>query len=247
MARPILARSWYVLTAFATLALAAGEPERGLDVVRPTVQLRNGEKRGSGTIIASVAGDTLILTAAHVVKGASDLTVELHRHNLGFSSTGLTEGGGWPRLVKAKVVAADPDSDVALLRVGGMVALPHVARFDPSATLPARGDVLTSVGIDRTLFLTRWQTSAQGTAMIDIHQGDGGPRPFTVVTRYPEHGRSGGGLYRSDGAVVGVCTGQLSLKPGTPKVGVFASVVSIRRLLEGQGLVKTAVTPAGKP
>lgn len=213
---------------------------RGPDVVRPTVQLRNGEKRGSGTVIVSVPGTTLILTAAHVLKGGTEATVELHRHNLGLASTsaGLTEGGGWPRLVKGAVVARDPAGDVALVKVTGMVALPHVARFDPDAASPRPGELVTSVGIDRGLHLTRWQTGVQGTAVIDIHQGGDGARPFTVVTRFPELGHSGGGLFRADGTIVGVCTGQLSIRPGTPKVGVFASFESVRRLLEGYGLLK---------
>jgi hypothetical protein len=120
-----------------------------------------------------------------------------------------------------------------------MVALPHVARFDPGAQEPATGDELTSVGIDRTLFLTRWRTTVQGTALVDIGKG-GGPRRFIVTTRYPEHGRSGGGLYRGDGAVVGVCVGQVNLRPGQPKVGIFASVESIHRLLHENGLDRAA-------
>jgi S1-C subfamily serine protease len=204
-------------------------------VIRPTVQIRNGKLRGSGTILASIPGETLILTAAHVVHDATGLKVELHRHNLGGPMGGLTEGGGWPRLVPATLVAADTAADVAVVRVAGMVALPHVARFDPGAREPAEGDVLTSVGIDRTLFLRRWQTTARGTAMVDIGKG-GGSRRFILTTRYPDHGRSGGGLYREDGAVVGVCVGQLSLRAGEPKVGLFASMESIRRLLHDNGL-----------
>ena len=34
-------------------------------------------------MIASVEGETLILTAAHVVEGAGPLWVELHRYNFG--------------------------------------------------------------------------------------------------------------------------------------------------------------------
>src|SRR5262249_25913166 len=146
---------------------------------RTTVQIRNGNRRGSGTILSSVPDQTLVLTAAHVVRDASGLQVELHRFNFGGPITGLTEGGGWPRLVPASVVVADTAADVAVLRISGIVALPHVARFDPDAKEPAKGDVLTSVGIDRTLFLRRWQTTAQGTAMVDIGQG-GGPRRFII-------------------------------------------------------------------
>jgi S1-C subfamily serine protease len=205
------------------------------DVLRPTVQIRNGTRRGSGTILASVPDETLILTAAHVVRDPAALQIELHRHNLGGATTGLSEGGGWPRLVPATVVATDPAADLAVVRITGMVALPHVARFDPEAKEPAKGDVLTSVGIDRTLFLTRWRTTVRGTAMIDNGRG-GGARRFIVTTRYPEHGRSGGGLYRGDGVVVGVCIGQLSVRPGQPTAGLFASVESIRRLLHENSL-----------
>lgn len=223
-------RSPAVLAAAGALLLAsAGAPTRAPDVRRATVQLRNGNGRGSGTVVASVAGETLVLTATHVVRGATGLKVEIHRHNLGFAVGSLTEGGGWPRLLDATIVAADADTDVALVRVRGMVALPYAARLDPSAAEPAKGEVLTSVGIDRTLHLTLWKTAVEGSARIDLEKG-GGPRRFTVTLRAPEHGRSGGGLFRDDGTVVGVCTGQLRAGTG-PRNGAFASVESIRDLL----------------
>ena len=228
-------------------ARSAEEPAKGPEVVKPTVQLRNGQTRGSGTVIMSVPGETLILTAAHVVKDAAKIEVELHRHNLGYKVNTLTEGGGWPRLVPGKVVASDRGTDVAVVRVKGMVALPFVAKLDMKAEEPAKGDVMTSVGIDRALHLTRWQTTVQGPSTIDIKQG-GKPAVFTITTRAPEHGRSGGGLFRDDGAVVGVCTGQLGSNKGDPKVGMFASMASIRRLLEENGIeVVAGAKGAGPP
>jgi S1-C subfamily serine protease len=232
----ILAVTW-------TPAALAGDAPRGPDVVRPTVQIRNGDKRGSGTVFSSVPNETWILTAAHVVEGTSDLHVELHRFNFGSRLTAMTEGGGWPRLVKAKVVATDPDGDVALVRITRMTALPFVARLDPGATEPAQGELLTSVGIDRGLHLTSWHTTIQGALMIDMHKG-GGPRRFTVTTRPPEHGRSGGGLFRSDGTVVGVCTGHFENQPGE-RLGAFAALATIRILVHAQGLDKTVRPPAG--
>ena len=154
-------------------ATLADEPQRGPDVVRPTVQLRNGNKRGSGTVIASIADETWILTAAHVVDKATDLKVELHRFNFGSKLTGLTEGGGWPRLVTATVAATDPDSDVALVRIKGMKALPFVAHLDPDAGEPTQGEVMTSVGIDRGLHLTTWHTTIEGSLKIDVGKGGG--------------------------------------------------------------------------
>ena len=141
--------------------------------------------------------------------------------------------------------AADPGTDVALVRIRGMTALPSVAPLDPEAGEPAQGDLLTSVGIDRGLHLITWQTNIQGSAMIDLGRG-GGPRRFTVTMKPPEHGRSGGGLFRPDGALVGVCTGQVDIKPG-PKLGVFASVESIRQMLQTQGLEKAVHPPVRRP
>jgi hypothetical protein len=47
--------------------------------------------------------------------------------------------------------------------------------------------------------------------------------------------------------VVGVCVGQLSIKTGQPKVGLFASVESIRRLLQENGLDKAVVSTSSVP
>lgn len=241
------------LALFVALALGAGEgaeppaprtkPRVSPDVVRATVQIRHGEARGSGTVVASVTGSTYVLTAAHVVKGAARAQVELHRHNLGPSAPMLTEGGGWPRLAEAAVVAADPASDVALLKIEGLEPLKHVARIVGDAGEPTKGDVLTSVGIDRGRFLTRWKTTVLGAAAVDIKQGGDGARRFTLTTRHPEHGRSGGGLFRADGAIVGICTGMTRLETGRPKVGLFASSVNVLSLLRSAGLLGPARSP----
>ena len=79
---------------------------------------------------------------------------------------------------------------------------------------------MTSVGIDRGLHLTTWRTTIEGALKIDMGKG-GGPRPFTVTSHPPDHGRSGGGLFRADGAVLGVCTGYFENKPGQ-RLGAFA-------------------------
>jgi S1-C subfamily serine protease len=220
-------------------------PARGTLIVQATVQIRSGQKRGSGTIISSVPDRTLILTAAHVVEGGGNIQVEIHRFNLGGARIfSLTEGGGWPRLVPATVAAIDRGSDVALLLIRGMLPFPYVASFDLEAEEPKRSEILTSVGVDRGLHLTRWQTTIQGSALVDLHKG-GGARRYTVTTRPPEHGRSGGGLFRNDGTCIGSCTGRYDLKPGQ-KVGLFASMASIRRLIKENGLERVAQQPASR-
>ncbi len=54
---------------------------------RPTVGVRRATSQGSGTIIASVDGEALVLTAAHVVRDSGPIYVELHRYNLGLERT----------------------------------------------------------------------------------------------------------------------------------------------------------------
>ena len=63
----------------------------------------------------------------------------------------------------------------------------------------------------------------------------GGPRPFLLIEKPPEHGRSGGGLFTTDGTVVGVCIGRAEVVRGK-RFGVFASGASIRRLLREHDL-----------
>lgn len=152
-----------IVVIVAAPVLGGDEPARVVDVVSPTVQFRHGGKTGSGTIVHSAPDNTLILTAAHVVKDANDLKVEIHRHNLNPSARTaiLTDGGGWPRMVPATVEVFDTAADVALVRIRGMARLPSVSRFDPEATEPVKGNVLTSVGIDRSLHLTRWRTNGR--------------------------------------------------------------------------------------
>ncbi len=94
---------------------------------RPTVLVRHGSSQGSGTIIASLEGETLILTAAHVIRGRGPISVELHRYNLGIEQQPSIPGR-WPRRVVAETVGSDSLSDLAVLRLRDTIALPFVAR-----------------------------------------------------------------------------------------------------------------------
>ncbi len=69
------------------------------ETYRPTVVVRRGTSQGSGTIIASVDGETLVLTASHVVKTDGPIFVELHRYNLRMEGRAATPGA-WPRVIR---------------------------------------------------------------------------------------------------------------------------------------------------
>lgn len=240
-------------------ALAASTPARGADepsagdnlTFRPTVIVRNGPGQGSGTIIASVDRETLILTAAHVVEGPGPLRIELHRYNLGVERS--AQGGRWPIAVPAEVVAADPDADVAIVRVKTLAALPFVAQLlpGPENALPAVGTAVTSVGIDLGSRLSGWTTRVTSVDRFEI-EGRGAEHIWLITSRAPLHGRSGGGLFLDSGELVGVCVGRAQLKKGRTS-GVFAAALSVRRLLRDHDLdtrvasLSTAVVPSTRP
>lgn len=77
--------------------------------------------------------------------------------------------------------------------------------------------------------------------MVDLRQTDDGPRRFLVTSRHPEQGRSGGGLFREDGTVVGLCTGVMTLDATREKVGLFASTESVIELLREHGVFRGRV------
>ena len=189
---------------------------------RPTVLIRRGASQGSGTIIASLDADTLVLTASHVVRGSGPIQVEFHRYNLGVEKASHYSGN-WPRHVAAEVAASDTAADLAILRIRSMVALPYVARLAAAENDPETNATLTSVGIDLGAKLSSWKTRLVETLWFELNDG-GKDRPFLVTAKIPEHGRSGGGLFDKDGQLVGVCVGHAELERG----GGWASSLRLR-------------------
>lgn len=240
---------------------------------RPTVIVRKGSGQGSGTIIGSVDGETLVLTAAHVVRGSGALAIELHRYNLGVEHA--LPPGGWPLKLPAEVAATDPAADVAVVRVRGRPAFPFVARIAAVGDEPVGGSVVTSVGIDRGERLRSWSTHVRAVFWFAMSPGaaaeseflmakvkvpggakadrsgdrddpDAGARPFLITAKAPDHGRSGGGLFREDGRLVGVCVGRIE-RDRRPSLGVFASGENVHRLLREHDLDALLARPAARP
>jgi len=197
--------------------------------LRPTVVVRRGTSQGSGTIIASIDGETLVLTAAHVVKAEGPIFVELHRYNVGRERT-PAKPGSWPRPLPASLAAADAAADLAVLRIEKVVALPYVARLAPDQGPLAPDSTVTSVGIDLGAKLTTWTTQLVKTVRFELNDSHS-ERLFLITIQTPEHGRSGGGLFLANGELVGVCVGHAALVEGR-RMGVFASRESIRQLLD---------------
>ena len=196
--------------------------------------VRRGPSQGSGTIIASVEGETLVLTASHVIRESGPIFVELHRYNLGLERM-PAPAGAWPRPIAAEVAAIDRAADLAVLRIEGLAALPYVARLAASRRELAVDSTVTSIGIDLGRHLSSWLTplvEASGSSSTTTARNASSSSPPCA----PEHGRSGGGLFLSDGELVGVCIGYTELFRGR-RQGVFASRESIRQLLVEHELI----------
>jgi len=134
---------------------------------------------GSGFIISS---DGLILTNAHVVRDAQEVTVKLADR----------------RELKAKVLGADPATDIAVLRVSA-TGLPTVRIGDPKALQV--GDYVLAIGapfgFDQSA--TAGIVSAKGRSL----PGDAYV-PFIQTDAAVNPGNSGGPLFDAGGNVVGI-------------------------------------------
>ena len=154
------------------------------------------EARGSGFIINA---DGLIVTNNHVIDHARSVKVTLN------------DGTTLP----AKVIGADPETDIALVKVDAGHALPYL-QLGNSDNVKV-GEWVIAVGNPFGLSgtVTAGIVSARGR---DI--GDGGlDRNFIQIDAPINRGNSGGPLLTQDGRVVGINTAILSPSGGSVGIG----------------------------
>jgi serine protease Do len=175
--------------------------------------------QGSGFIVSS---DGLILTNAHVVDGAKEVTVKLIDH----------------REFKAKVLGIDKTSDIAVLKIDAH-GLPSV-RLGNSDSLGV-GDYVLAIGAPFGLeeTATAGIVSATGRSL----PGDGAV-PFIQTDAAVNPGNSGGPLFDSTGAVVGI-NSQIYTNSGGYQGVSFAVPINLAQHVEQQ-IVKTGKVEHGR-
>jgi serine protease Do len=152
------------------------------DLQMPERQERIFSGKGSGVIVSP---EGLLITNHHVVEGASEISVTLH------------DG----RKLEARLVGADPSTDVAVLKVETPGALP-AARIGSSQSLPI-GSWLMAVGNPHGLEETVTVGILSGKGRVI---GAGLYDDFLQTDAAINPGNSGGGLFNSEGELVGINT-----------------------------------------
>src|SRR5688500_11383071 len=151
---------------------------------------------GSGVIVTS---DGYILTNNHVVEDATKIQVELSDR----------------RVIEAKLIGADPPSDLAVIKIEGS-NLPVVPIGDSNAMRV--GDLVLAVGnplgVGQTV--TMGIVSAKGRA---TGLGNGGYEDFLQTDAPINQGNSGGALVNTAGELVGINSQILSPSGGNIGIG----------------------------
>jgi serine protease Do/serine protease DegQ len=182
---------------------------------------REFQSAGSGVIVDAKNG--YIITNAHVVENATEITVQLLDN----------------RSLKAKVIGADPGSDVAVLKVqaGNLIDLP-IADSDRAEV----GDFVVAIGNPFGLghTVTSGIVSALGRSGINPE----GYEDFIQTDASINPGNSGGALVNLGGQLVGINSAILSRTGGNIGIG-FAIPSNMMKIVMNQlikyGSVKRGV------
>ncbi len=175
---------------------------RGQAVREPRGDSRAERGLGSGVIVSP---EGYILTNNHVIEGADELLVKLPDD----------------RELAARLVGADPKTDVAVIKVEG-VALPHAVLGDSDSLRV--GDVVFALGnpLDVGQTATMGIVSATGRRGLDLlARGDSDPgyEDFIQTDAAINVGNSGGALVDAKGRLVGINTAIMTTTRGNIGIG----------------------------
>lgn len=193
------------------------------DPMQSTVRLRisdsAGLNYGTGTIIESLPQQTLILTCGHLFRQASEgqkVRVEVD----------LFSAGGNAQSFVGRVIGYDLEADVGLVSIPSPQPLPVASLAGPAVPLK-KGESLTSIGCSGGAEPTR--EAVQSTALNKFQGPDN-----IECSGLPVQGRSGGGLFRESGELVGICI----LADEKSRHGIYAALKPVYALLKKHDLAR---------
>ncbi|HEX3758471.1 MAG TPA: trypsin-like peptidase domain-containing protein [Kofleriaceae bacterium] len=171
---------------------------------------RKAMSKGSGVVVTASGR---ILTNAHVVKDADDITVTLH------------DGNDYD----AKVVGVDPKADLAVLQLKGNLPTLKPLTFGDSAALRL-GEVVLAIGdpfgVGKSV--TMGIVSAKGRAGMGIEEYE----DFIQTDAAINPGNSGGALVNLRGELIGINTAIASKSGGYAGIGFAIPTNMARPIME---------------
>ncbi len=192
---------------------------------------------GSGTVIYSDDEKSIILTCAHIftidearrqpapANFPRRITVELFGGPLGGPKKQMAKPVTDP--IEGRAVDYDFETDVGLIVVRPGRKLPH-SPVVPASWQPRVNMKMMTVGCPEGKNATAWSTWITESQFRGMK---GKPGYEAIQCQYaPIQGRSGGGLFTTDGYVAGVCDFAFA-DPGYAR-GLYASPKSIYRMLD---------------
>ncbi|HET7266651.1 MAG TPA: trypsin-like peptidase domain-containing protein [Oleiagrimonas sp.] len=166
---------------------------------------RREQSLGSGVIVSPKG---YVLTNNHVIAGAQDIQILLY------------DG----RVARAQVVGADPDTDLAVLKldVGDLPAI-QIATSKPRV-----GDVVLAIGNP----LGIGQTVTMGiVSAISRQLSSANPENFIQTDAAINVGNSGGALVNTQGRLVGINTALLGHASGAEGIGFAIPMDTAQRIM----------------
>ena len=171
---------------------------------------RQAQSKGSGVVVTPGGR---ILTNAHVVKGATDITVTIH------------DGTDF----KARIVGTDPKADLAVLQLEGKVPTLKPLAFGDSSALRL-GEVVLAVGdpfgVGKSV--TMGIVSAKGRGGMGIEEYE----DFIQTDAAINPGNSGGALVNLKGELVGINTAIASPSRGYAGIGFAIPTTMAKPIME---------------
>lgn len=183
--------------------------------VKISIKDPEGSSAGTGTLVDARSGEALILTCGHLFRssqGKGPITVTLYQ---------LGQAGAEVRTtLSGNLIHYDLKRDLALVSIRPDIPISPVKIATPEVGLVA-GSSVTSVGCNAGRNPT---AVASRITTVDRYQG----YPNVEVAGAPVEGRSGGGLFDSQGQLIGVC----NAADPQGNEGLYASLPSIHQKLD---------------